>query len=25
VIHVKAHHLEPLNITDVPIASHNFH
>jgi error-prone DNA polymerase len=25
VIHVKALHMEPLNITDVPIASHNFH
>jgi error-prone DNA polymerase len=25
VIHVKAQHLEPLDITDVPIASHNFH
>jgi error-prone DNA polymerase len=25
VIHVKALHMEPLNISDVPIAPHNFH
>jgi len=25
VIHVKAQHLEPLNITDAPVSSHNFH
>jgi error-prone DNA polymerase len=25
VIHVKAQHLEPLNITEVPVSSHDFH
>jgi error-prone DNA polymerase len=25
VIHVKAQHLEPLNITDAPVSSHDFH
>jgi error-prone DNA polymerase len=25
VIHVKAQHLEPLNIIDVPVSSHDFH